>query len=273
MIIEERDMYRTRLISAIFAIFLAIPSFCLAQTSGVGSINGGLAKGGAGSTALVTKLGTLVDRGVFNRVANRSKKTTSSKRSNSKNTKPGKTTANSNDPVKLADASVLKFRPGGNSGVDRSLAGLLSEEAEVQQGLLLIFSETKKAYDSEAAKLGRKNDLAFAMTFFITTAVTVHNDAPEPSDAATENLYKTLAESMRESENIAQMSDRDKELASDALVYVSGLILAGYITSKDSGDDETLGIYRQAAADTLLALTGISADRMLFTEDGLDFTP
>ncbi len=265
-------------ITAIALITFSIPLVCFAQASGVGSINGGLAKGGAGSSALVTKLGSLVDPGIFNRMANKSKKTTpvKSKTNSSSKTKVPKTTRNKTvpgDSAVLADSSVLKFRPIGNSGVDQTFAELLTQEDEERRLLLLIFSESKKAYDLEGSKLGRKNDLAFAMTFFIATAVTVHNDAPEPSDAATENLYQALSESMLETEEIAQMSNKDKQTASDTLVYVSGLLLAGYITSKDSDDDSTLEIYRQAAADTLLALTGISAEKMEFNSTGLNFKP
>jgi hypothetical protein len=265
-------------IAALAVIALSIPLVCLSQVSGVGSINGGLAKGGAGSSALVSRLGSLVDPGIFNRMANKSKKTTPVKRNTASrtNSKTPKTLKTKNPPVDsavLANVSVLKFRPTGNSGVDQTFADLLTQDDDVKQLLLLIFSESKKAYDAEAAKMGRKNDLALAMTFFITTAVTVHNDAPEPSDAATENLYQALAESMRESEEFAQMSNKDKQSASDTLVYVSGLILAGYITSKQGDDEATLNIYRQAAADTLLALTGISANRMEFNKTGLNFKP
>jgi hypothetical protein len=265
-------------ISAIAFITFSIPCVCFAQASGVGSINSGLVKGGAGSSALVSKLSSLVDPGIFNRMANKPKKTAAVKRNsasrpNSKSSKPVKARNLPGDSAVLADASVLNFRPNGNSGADQTFADLLSQDEDVNQALLLIFSETKKAYDIEAAKQGRKNDLALAMTFFITTAVTVHNDAPEPSDAATENLYQALAESMRESKEIAQMSNKDKQTASDTLVYVSGLILAGYVTSKQGDDQATLSIYRQAAADTLHSLTGISADKMEFNKTGLNFKP
>lgn len=258
--------------------FLVLPALMLlastgfAQTSGIGSINSGLAKGGAGSTALASKLGSLVDRGVFKRVANKSKTTTSS-RSKSKTTKPKPGAVKQSGPLNLADASALKFRPIGNSGIDENFADLLTTDPEVKDGLLNIFSETKKAYDIEAGNMGRENDLAFALTFFIATVVTVYNDGPEPSDTATESLYNALSESMLESEEIVNMSNQDKQMASDTLVYVSGLLLAGYITSKDTDDEETFSIYRQAAAETLLSLTGISADKMEFTRTGLDIKP
>lgn len=267
-----------RSLAVLIPVLLTLSFSSFAQTSAVGSIKGGLVKGGAGSTALATRLGSLIEPGVFRRLANKPKKTTPPKstaasRRNSKPAIPKGGTVNPAPSTILSDASVLKFRPTGNSGVDLAFAELLSEDPEIQETLLLIFSETQKAYDIEAGKLGRKNDVAFAMTFFMATAVTVYNDAPEPSDAATENLYRALSESMRESDGVVQMSNQDKQIASDTLVYVSGLILAGYITSKEGDDDETLNIYRQAAADTLLALTGISADKLEFNKTGLNIKP
>ncbi len=263
--------------SVLVAFFVCHVTF-FAQSGAVGSIKGGLAKGGAGSTALVERLGSLVDPGIFNRLANKSKKTSPVKKATSSRTtsKTSKTIKSKTPPLQstvLADAAVLKFRSTGNSGVDETFADLLTQDDDVKQMLLLIFAESKKAYDTEAVKMGRKNDLALAMTFFIATTVTVYNDAPEPSDAATENLYQALADSMRESTEIAQMSNQDKQTASDTLVYVSGLILAGYLTSKQGNDEATLNIYRQAAADTLLALTGITAEKMEFDSVGLNFKP
>lgn len=256
-------------ISIALSAVLFLFGICHAQSSAAGKA-GGLVSGGAGTNALISAAGKTIDRSIFSRLSKAGTKNTAVTR----NRKPASPkTAKSKLQGAIASnttsVDILKFRPLGNSGADLELANLLTAEPDEKQALILIFGETKKAYDSEAARFGKKNDLALALTFFIQTGVMIHNDAPEPSDESVMKLYDALAESMLESKEIAQMSNSEKQHASDTLVFISGLIIAGYTVSVENQDQETLELYRRFAGDCIESLTGISAAKMEFDENGL----
>lgn len=260
---------------------LIISSICFGQTGAGGSASP-LGAGGKAEGAFTAKLTTAINKKVFSKLANasqnsagKSKKTPirqnrpQSVAKNSTKTKTPTAPKNSQSDTQTSQNSVFNFRPVGNTGVDKSLVELMTNKPEEQQIFQLIFSETKKAYQAEATKLGRQNDLALSLTFFIATCVTVYHDAPEPSDLATDNLYLMLAESMVETPEIAKMSNQEKNITSDTLIYISGLILAGYMSSKENNDAETLAIYQKTAGECLQSLMGISPDNIYFEGNDL----
>ncbi len=212
----------------------------------------------------VTTQGKMVRKGTTTTVA----KTTTSKTSKSQKT-------NKNRPINVIDepaqieSSVLTFRPNVNSGFDRELAKSFSTNKAEQDTYLLIFKTIKTAYDVEATKLGRKNDVAMALTFFIGTTLMVYHDSPEPSEEAIDNVYQTLADSLTEDGNLATSSDLSKQQISDTLVYISGIVLAGYMNGKQTNDKETLDAYRVMAGSCLQTLMKIDPDSLKFSKNGL----
>ncbi len=168
-----------------------------------------------------------------------------------------------------AAARSLLFTPLGNSGVDRELVNSLTAKADEREALLTVLKATKKAYEVEVAKAGKSNNVAAALTFFIATCVTVYNDAAEPSDAASENLMAALSELMSAAPEVARLSNRDKQNLHDRLVYLSGLILAGYINGKQTNDEASLVTFRLLAGACLQSVMQLEPQRLHFNETGL----
>jgi hypothetical protein len=185
--------------------------------------------------------------------------------------RPRTRTANSSasTPAAARGARSLLFTPIGNSGVDRELVNSLTAKADEREALLTVLRATKKAYEDEVKKVGKSNNIAAALTFFIATCVTVYNDAAEPSDAASENLMAALSELMAATPEIAGLSNGDKQNLHDRLVYLSGLILAGYINGKQTNDEASLVTFRLLAGACLQSVLQIEPQRLHFEETGL----
>lgn len=183
--------------------------------------------------------------------------------------RPRSANRNGSTPAAAPSARSLIFTPIGNSGADRELVNSLTAKPDEREALLTILRATKKAYEDEVAKSGKSNNVAAALTFFIATCVTVYNDAPEPSDAASENLMSALSDLMSASPQVARLTNRDKQSLHDRLVYISGLILAGYINGKQSNDEASLVIFRLLAGVCLQSVMQLDPKKLHFDESGL----
>jgi hypothetical protein len=167
------------------------------------------------------------------------------------------------------DSSLLSFNPINDTGIDRELAQSFSTNKNEQDAFLLIFKSMKTAYDAEAAKEGRENNVAMALTFFIVTTSVVYHDSPEPSEETIEKVYQSLSNSMIENGNLSNFSDLDKQAMSDRLVYISGFVLFGYTLGKQTNDKATLDAYRTLAGVCLQSLMKIDPEKIKFNKNGL----
>lgn len=204
----------------------------------------------------------------------KSSKTTNRRTTTAKNGKTSvKNTSVDSDDEEFKDSEILTYNPVSNLNTADKLANEFSTNASDKQLLLNVFNIVKVAYEAEAAKKGKKNDVALALTFFIITCVTVKNDVPEPSDQAVDNLYNTLADALIEDGKIAEMSDQSKQEISDTLVYISGFVLSGYMSGKQNNDQDTVNIFRTLASISLRSLTQMDPDKMSFNKNGLYIKP
>jgi hypothetical protein len=265
--------------------------------------------GGLGSS-ISTNLGGLVNSNVFNRIGKpkvkprvktsvsktkkpinqtvaETKSTKASKSTVSKSTKTAKTKvrpvsqgnntgdediASDEEEDTRLDSSILSFSPIADTGIDIGLAKSFTTNKAEQDTFMLIFRTVKTEYDKEAAKKGRKNDIAMALTFFIITTSVVYHDSPEPSDETVEKVYQVLADSMIENGEFSNFSDLDKQSMSDRLVYISGVVLFGYTVGKQTNDKATKDIYRSLAGICLQSLMKVDPNKVRIDKNGLSFS-
>jgi hypothetical protein len=83
-------------------------------------------------------------------------------------------------------------------------------------------------------------------------------------------LRNTIAEALVESNALSSMTDRKKQEMYEALVLFTGLALATYHEGKQGGNAETIKASQQLAGQNLLAVMGISPDKITFTDQGLN---
>ena len=176
-----------------------------------------------------------------------------------------RSSASATPAVKLNDAS-LHFRPTGTQLKTREIADLISPgNPQILQLLGALLDE----YEKNARAAGKPNDLALALSFFFATNASVYHDGGQPTDPQLLELRETIAEALVNGNGFSGVSDRQKQEMYESLVLFTGFALAAYQEGKQSGNSESVKIGEQLAGQNLLAATGISPDKISFTNQGL----
>lgn len=167
------------------------------------------------------------------------------------------------------NTSVTKFIPAANSGVAETLAEALGQNAEQKSALTEAFNQIKQAYEAEVAKEGKSNDLAAALTFFISSNVMTYYQTDPPSDQATEELFKELQTVISNVPAFAQMNDSEKQKMHDWLVCMGGFAMANYMDAKQSGNNSALANIKTFADYSLRLVLGVEAEKLKLSANGL----
>jgi hypothetical protein len=172
---------------------------------------------------------------------------------------------NSRQSAKPSDAS-LHFRSTGTQLKTQEIANLIgSGNPQVPAIMTALLNE----YEKGARAAGKPNDLALALSFFFATNSSVYHDAQQPSDRQMLELRETIAEALIEGNALNGASDRQKQEMYETLVLFTGFALAAYQEGKQNSSLETVKVSQQLAGQNLLAITGISPDKISFTNRGL----
>jgi len=105
----------------------------------------------------------------------------------------------------------VKFTPAGDSGVAKTLADAFGRNDQEKAALTEAFGQIKQGYEAAVEKEGKANDLAAAMTFFISVNVAAYHQTDIPSDEASESLYQSLRETMNGSNEFGRLSNPEKQ--------------------------------------------------------------
>ncbi|CAN5598992.1 hypothetical protein BH24ACI3_BH24ACI3_02610 [soil metagenome] len=165
---------------------------------------------------------------------------------------------------------ATNFRAVAGTSTFKTLAEQVTADQKERELLVLIFESTKTAFEEEVANKGRPNNLAAAFTFFIGTTSMVYHDDPEPSEKALDALWDAMDETLGDMPELAQMSDRDKQETYDTLIALSGVVLVGHLTAKQTKDAATLRSYQQISGIFIEKILQTSPDSIRFSRDGLD---
>ncbi len=263
----------------VFSLFLI---FAVAEITNIFAQTGGIQSANLGNSISAEVKGK-VGLGVFERLKKPVVKKTVPKRTQSAKTTKGKTpsvkggkTPLRNKPIETEDFDdykILTYKPDARLKTAEKLLNEFAATADERALMVEFFKVAKAAYEEEAAKKGKKNDVALALTFFLASCVTVYNDAPEPSDQAIDNLYDALSDSLIEDEQFAASTDREKQEMSETLIYIGGLVLGGYTIGKEGDDEDTVKVFQTLAGVSLASLTQLDPKKMKFNDKGLVVNP
>jgi hypothetical protein len=212
-----------------------------------------------------TPAGAKITTTIMDRVARRNReRRLAARRSSASST--ARTSSDSAQPVaKLNDASVL-FRPTGTQLKTREIANLIDAGNPQVLKLLTVLLEE---FDKGARAAGHPNDLALALSFFLATNASVYHDGGQPADPPMVELRDTIAAALVEDNALNGVTDRQKQEMYETLVIFTGFALATYQEGKQGGNADTVKVSQQLAGQNLLALIGISPDKINFTDQGL----
>ena len=167
--------------------------------------------------------------------------------------------------AKLNDAP-MRFRSTGTQLKTREIANLI--DAGNPQ-VLTILTTILQEYEKGARAAGKPNDLALALSFFFATNASVYHDAGQPSDPLMLELRDTIAEALVEGDALKGVTDRQKQEMYETLVLFTGFALAAYQEGKQQNNPASVTVSQQLAGQNLQAITGISPDKINFTDQGL----
>lgn len=271
-------------IATAFVLLISSVAFAQVWNSNAGGYNGGYGQvyqsfGLAQSTLQMQQLAQMQIQKIMMKqamekqfgkkaVADAERKAANAKNSNSSS---NNSATSSNTASTYVPKNYAVFNPVAQNNNLQLIADTIGTTNEEKALLKQIFTETKKGYESQVAPQGRKNNLAAAMTFFIVATVTIYHDAPEPSDAATENLYSALNQMIDEIPDMASVPNKDKQFLHDTFISFSGLAYATYLEAKQNNSKETLKVSQQLAGELLQQILKINAAKVRFEGDTLKF--
>jgi hypothetical protein len=137
------------------------------------------------------------------------------------------------------------FRPDPAVDTGKAMADALAETPDQKTLIRQIYADTKAAYEEQAAVKGWKNNIAGGLTFFTVAAMTVYQDAEEPSMEAANAHYELLNATLDAIPALARTTDREKQNFNNLMIGLSGILLAGYTEGKQTGDTATLESYKK----------------------------
>jgi hypothetical protein len=160
----------------------------------------------------------------------------------------------------------MRFRSTGSQLKTREIANSI-DPANPQ--IFTILTTILQEYEKGARAAGHPNDLALSLSFFFATNASIYHKSSEPTDPQMIDLRDTIAEALVEGKALNGVTDRQKQEMYETLVIFTGFALATYQEGKQGGNAETVKVAQQLAGQNLLAVTGISADKIDFGPQGL----
>ncbi|MDQ2855593.1 MAG: OB-fold putative lipoprotein, partial [Acidobacteriota bacterium] len=159
----------------------------------------------------------------------------------------------------------LHFRSTGTQLKTREIANLIQPgDAQVFAILTTILQE----FEKKAREVGKPNDLALALSFFLAVNPSVYHDTGDPPDSQVLDLRDAIAEALVQGNALNDVSDRKKQEMYETLVLFTGLAFVSYQEGK-AGNPESLKSAQQLAGQNLQAFIGISPEKITFTNQGL----
>ncbi|MGZ4873365.1 MAG: DUF6683 family protein [Candidatus Angelobacter sp.] len=165
--------------------------------------------------------------------------------------------------------AALQFHPTGTRLLAPKLVDELGKTQAQKDQVSAILTVLFQEFDKQAVKLGKPNDLAFALSYFMAQNATVYRGKPDPKDEQFLELRETIVTAMGQNEAFAKMTDRQKQEMHEMLVSYTGLVYLTYQDAKKRGDLETAKTMRELAGLNLKAITHIEPERIDFTAEGL----
>lgn len=147
-------------------------------------------------------------------------------------------------------APQTTFRPGSQRLLLRQFVQSLTNKPDEVQELTTAFQEAFDAFEAEARRLGRPNNVAMAFTYLVGVCYMVHY-GEEPSETALINLQASADAAFGSSADFKALSNQDRQKLYEAFVLTATLPLLGYTVAVEQNDQELLQTYREIAGVAL----------------------
>ena len=162
--------------------------------------------------------------------------------------------------------TALHFRSTGTQLKTAEIANLIGPgNPQVQ----VIMTSILQEFDKSAREMGKPNDLALALSFFLATNASLYHGKGQPDDPQLLELRETIAQALIEGNALSQTTDRQKQEIYETLVLFTGFALAAYEEGIQSNNSASVKIAQQLAGQNLQSVFGVSPDKINFNNQGL----
>jgi hypothetical protein len=163
-------------------------------------------------------------------------------------------------------AGQAASRPETNATAIRIATPAHREEAE------RFYSRFLEAHASMARRKGvPANDVSRAASFAISTLYYVHRGGETLGEGQLEALRAQMRELFAGDEEFQRLPARARQELYESYVIQGMAVSAIYDGARQAGDKRKAEEMQQAARQTLRELLGVSADRLAFTNRGVEF--
>lgn len=161
------------------------------------------------------------------------------------------------------------FTPSKQPLSVESFAQSLGGTPEEVQSLSAVLNQGLSAFEQEAQRLERANNVAMAFAYLVGVCYMVYHNE-EPAETALLNLQANADAALGSSEEFKGLSDQQRQELYETLVLTATVPFMGYLQASDTQDQTLLQTYRDLAASTLESTLGMHPDKLLFTKAGLE---
>lgn len=115
-------------------------------------------------------------------------------------------------------AAATRFRSTGTQLTTRELANASGNAPEEKEQMFKLMGTALTLYETEARRLGRPNDFAFALAVALAVNSSVYNGKPEPEESRLLELGDAIGELMAENNVFGGVPDRQKQEMYETMV-------------------------------------------------------
>jgi hypothetical protein len=166
-------------------------------------------------------------------------------------------------------APLTNFRPGSQRLMVRGFAQSLSSKPEGVPDIVQAMNEGFKAFEGEAKRLGKPNNVAMAFAYLVGVCYYVHYGV-EPAERALLTLQEKSDAAFGASATFKRLNNTDRQKLYEAFVLMATLPLAGYTVAVSENDAALKKTYRDVAATALEIVLGVRPERLRFTATALE---
>lgn len=167
----------------------------------------------------------------------------------------------------ISTQCATSFKPSGQRllipGLLAKMDGTEEQKAAMGEQLEAVFT----AYETQARKLGMENDVAGALSFFLTTHYQVYKGGAKVSDAARTAIYRQF-QSALDTDNIRNLSDTEKQQAYETLIVTSAVTLFQYKAAVESKDKDSVREVRTGAGQVMSDTVQAAPAKIAISEEG-----
>lgn len=169
-------------------------------------------------------------------------------------------------------AGATTFRPVASSLMPAQLARGLAKTPAQRADLEQFFGKMLDAYRDILREKGvAPNDVARAASYAIANSYSVFHEGADLSARQMDGLRAQVREALAEDEEFQRLDDRQRQELYEGYAIIGMYVFSMHDAAARAGDRELATKLRALAQAQLAETYGVPADRLRFTDTGIEF--